>query len=88
MQPDHVLVKLRCNRRQEELTFCVRVKRGVPDALRCTPGAGRGSTGGAAPVCDECASLLQGDRLSQRVDDLVRRGWSDHLRTGAVIVTC
>jgi len=86
MQPDHVLVRLRCNVRREELTLCVRVNRGVPEGLRCTPSGGGG--GGAAPVCADCSALLQGDRLSRRVNELVRRGWADHLKAGAVIVTC
>lgn len=87
MQPNHVLVRVRCNVRHEELTLCVRVNRGVPEGLRCTPGGG-GSSGGASPLCAECMALLQGDRLSRHVDEQVRRGWSDHLRAGAVIVTC
>ena len=87
MQPDHVLVRVRCNVRQEEVTFCVRVNRGVPEALRCSPSGG-GALGGSSPLCSDCTSLLQGDRLSRRVDELVRRGWADHLRAGAVIVTC
>lgn len=87
MQPNHVLVRLRCNVSRQELTFCVRVNRGVPDELRCTPSGGGGS-GGGAPFCGDCSALLQGDRLSRRVDELVRRGWSDHVRAGAVIVTC
>lgn len=87
MQPDHVLVRLRCNVRHEELTFCVRVNRGVPEALRCTPSGG-GTSGGGGAVCSDCTALLQSDRLSRRVGELVRRGWADHVRTGAVIVTC
>ena len=87
MQPDHVLVRLRCNVRREELTLCVRVNRGVPEELRCTPSGGAAS-GGAAPVCADCSALLQADRLSRRVDELVRRGWCDHLKAGAVVVAC
>jgi hypothetical protein len=87
MQPDHVLVRLCCNTRREELTFCVRVNRGVPEALRCTP-SGDGGPGGGPRVCEDCQALLQGDRLSQRVQELVRRGWSDHLKAGAVVVSC
>lgn len=87
MQPDHVLVRLRCNARREELTLCVRVNRGVPEALRCAPSGG-GASGGPTPICADCSALLQGDRLAQRVNELVRRGWSDHIREGAVIVTC
>ena len=87
MQPDHVLVRLRCNSRREELTLCVRVNRGVPEPLRCTPSGGSPS-GGTASVCDDCSALLQGDRLSRRVAELVRRGWSDYLKAGAVVVTC
>jgi hypothetical protein len=87
MQPDHVLVRLQCNVRRQELTFCVRVNRGVPEALRCTPSAG-GGAGGASPLCSDCSALLRGDRLSRRVDELVRRGWSDHLEAGAVLITC
>lgn len=87
MQPNHVLVRLRCNARREELTLCVRANRGVPEALRCTPSGGAVS-GGTAPLCADCSALLQGDRLSHRVDELVRRGWSDHLRAGAVVVAC
>lgn len=83
----HVLVRLRCNVSHQEFTFCVRVNRGVPEELRCKPSGGGGS-GGTAPVCGECSSLLQGDRLSRRVDELVRRGRSDHVKAGAVIVTC
>lgn len=84
MQPDHVLVRLQCNVRHQELNLCVRVNRGVPDALRCTPSGGAVS-GGGSPVCPDCSALLQGDRLSRRVDELVRRGWSDHLKAGAVV---
>jgi hypothetical protein len=87
MQPDHALVRLRCNVRREELTLCVRVNRGVPESLRCTPSGG-GVSGGTAPICADCTALLQGDRLAQRVNELTRRGWSDHIREGAVIVTC
>lgn len=87
MQPDHVLVRLLCNARHNELAFCVRVNRGVPEALRCTPSGG-GRTSGTGSICADCSALLQGDRLSRRVDELVRRGWSDHLAAGAVIVTC
>ena len=90
VQPDHVLVKLRCNVRRQELEFCVRVNRGVPETLRCTPGGGGGggAGGAASPVCDDCTALLEGDRLSRRVNELTQRGWSDHLRAGAVVVTC
>lgn len=88
MQPNHVLVRVRCNARREELTLCVRVNRGVPEELRCTPSGGGGASGGPAPLCAECMALLQGNRLSHRVDELVRRGWSDHLKAGAVVVTC
>lgn len=88
MQPDHVLVRLRCNVRRQELEFCVRVNRGVPEALRCTPAAGGGSGGGSSPVCVDCSALLVGDRLSRRVNEVTQRGWSDHLRAGAVVLTC
>lgn len=87
MQPDHVLVRLCCNVRRQELSFCVRVNRAVPDALRCTPSRSGGG-GSPAQVCSACMSLLQGDRLARRVDELVSRGWSDHLKAGAVVVTC
>lgn len=87
MQPDHVLVRLQCNTRRQEATFCVRVQTGVPAALRCTPSTGAGG-GGSSQLCDECRALLQGDKLGQRVQDLVRRGWGDHIKTGAVLVAC
>ena len=86
MQPNHVLVRLRCNVRHAELTFCVRVSRGVPEDLRCTPSSG--GAGGTTEVCAECSALLQPGQLSERVNDLVRRGWSDHLKAGAVVITC
>lgn len=88
MQPDRVRVRVRCNVRRDELNLCVRVHRGVPEGLRCTPSGGGGSSGGTAPLCDECMALLKGDQLSRRVDELVSRGWSDHLEAGAVVVTC
>lgn len=87
MKPDHVLVRVRCNARREELTFCVRVNRGVPDELRCTPSGG-GSSGGGSPLCSDCQALLQGDRLSEAVQEIVRRGWSEHVSAGAVVVSC
>lgn len=88
MQPDHVLVKLRCRVRLQELAFCVRINRGVPEVLRCTPATGGVSGGGTSPLCDECSALLEGDRLSRRVHEMTQRGWSDHMQTGAVVVTC
>ena len=59
MQPDHVLVRLRCNVRHQEMSFCVRMNRGVPDTLRCTPTAAVGavapprSVASVRPYCRE-----------------------------------
>lgn len=87
IQPNYVKVQLRCSRRQESLELCVRVDRGVPEDLRCTP-SGSAASGTGSGVCDECDALLRGDELAQMVNELTRRGWSDHRREGAVLVGC
>lgn len=87
MQPHHVKVLLRCTRRRESMELCVRVHRGVPEELRCRPGGGLSLAGGS-PLCEECQALLDGQRLGDVVNDLTRRGWSEHVKAGAVIVAC
>lgn len=88
MQPNWVGVSLRCKDRGQTLNLCVQVSRGVPDELRCQPGGGSAS-GSGPDVCAECRRLLSdAGRLREVVDDLIRRGWSDHVKAGAVVVAC
>jgi hypothetical protein len=88
MQPNHVKVLLKCTRHREFMDLCVRVQRAVPDRLRCQAGGGAISLGTGNPLCPECQDLLQGQRLAERVNDLTRHGWSEHLSAGAVVVAC
>lgn len=88
MRPDYVLVTLRCTTRpaQPPVELCVKVERGVPDEIRCTPSGGAaGNVGG--PSCPRCAELLAG-RINEVVNDLTRRGWAEHVKAGSVIVEC
>lgn len=92
MQPNYVKVRVTCKRRHQTMNLCVRVERGVPEPLRCSPSGGS-PTGGAVPdsggaLCDECQELLRGQRLAEIVNSLTRHGWSEHLRAGTVDVTC
>jgi hypothetical protein len=87
VQPDHVKVLLECTRRRESMNLYVRVRRGVPPELRCQPGGGGVSLGTGNPLCEKCQSLLR-DGLGEVVDDLTRRGWSEHVKAGAVMVAC
>lgn len=88
MQPNnHVRVRIVCRKRGRELSLCVQVSRGVPAPLRCTPQGG--GSGGGPDVCAECRRLLlERGRITEVVNDLIRRGWNDHLKDGAVVVAC
>ena len=88
MQPNHVKVHLICTRHREFMDLCVRVDRGVPEDLRCQASGGSISLGTDNPLCQQCQDLLQGQRLAERVNDLTRHGWSEHVRDGAVVVAC
>lgn len=90
MQPNYVKVEIRCGTRGNAISLCVRVDRGVPPQLRCTPSGGAGSSAGSAQTCRKCDALLTkgGNRLSEQVQQLIARGWDTHLRFGAVQVTC
>jgi hypothetical protein len=88
MQPNHVKVLLKCIRHRQSMELCVRVDRGVPEDLRCQAGGGSISLGTGNPLCQQCQDLLQGQRLAERVNDLTRLGWSEHVRAGAVVVAC
>jgi hypothetical protein len=88
MQSNWVSVSLRCKDRWQRLNLCVQVSRGVPPELRCQPGGGSAS-GSGPDVCGECTRLLSDPaRLREVVEDLTRRGWSDHVKAGAVVVAC
>lgn len=89
MQPNWVTVTLRCNDRGQTLgSICVQVSRAVPEELRCQPGGGSAS-GSGPDVCRECQRLLsEPGRLREVVNDLTRRGWSEHVKAGAVVVAC
>lgn len=91
MQPNYVKVEIRCGTSGNSIPLCVRVDRGVPPQLRCTPSGGAaGSSAGSAHTCRKCDALLTegGNRLSEQVQRLIARGWDAHLRAGAVHVTC
>jgi hypothetical protein len=85
VQPNHVKVLLKCTRHRESVNLCVRVHRGVPDKLRCSPGGGL-PFGTGNPLCPDCRDLLRGQRLSEVVNDLTRHGWSEHVTAGAVVI--
>jgi hypothetical protein len=87
MQPNYVNVLVRCQRHGKSISACVRVQRGVPEELRCQPGGGI-PLGGGNPLCQECQDLLRGSRLQDVVNNLTRRGWSDHIKASAVVVSC
>jgi hypothetical protein len=84
--PNHVLTRLECRSHRESLNLCVRVDRGVPEKLRCTPSGGLGL--GGSSLCRECSDLVVGNRLRDEVNARTRRGWDDHLKAGAVVVGC
>jgi hypothetical protein len=86
-QPNYVSVLVKCSRHGQSINACVPVQRGVPEPLRCQP-AGGVPLGGGSPLCEECQELLRGPRLRDVVNDLTRRGWSDHIKAGAVVVAC
>jgi hypothetical protein len=92
MQPHYVKVEIRCGAGGSTTALCVRVDRGVPPRLRCTPSGGgsAGSSSTSAPACRRCEALLTegGTRLSEQVHQLVARGWDAHLRSGAVLISC
>jgi hypothetical protein len=91
MQPNFVKVEVRCGSKGTTMPLCVRVDRGVPPQLRCTPsGGGRGSSVSSPRPCPGCAALLAdgGNRLTEKVQQLVARGWNTHLRSGAVLINC
>ena len=88
MQPNYVKVEIRCGTNGSAIPLCVRVDRGVPPQLRCTPSGG--AAGSSAHTCLKCDALLTegGNRLSEQVQQLIARGWDTHLRAGAVHVIC
>jgi hypothetical protein len=87
MSPRHVLVVLACA--HGEVRLCVPVERGVPDELRCSPGGAIGRGSGGPSVCDGCRRLLnEPGALRELVNDLTRRGWSEHVKAGAVRISC
>jgi len=88
LEPNYVRVVLNCSvRRGQSTEICVRVERGVPEPLRCTPSGGAPSVGGGGHPCPSCAVLLAG-RIAEVVNDRIRRGWSEHIEAGAVRVDC
>ena len=90
----HVKVKLVCKRCQHGMDLCVLVHRNVPQPIACSPGAPiSGGGGGVMPYTLSCPSCGLSWRMSvaemqDRVDDVTRRGWGQHMREGAVVLYC
>ena len=87
MQPDHVLVRVRCNTRRQEVTLCVRVNRGVPDQLRCTPSGGVGGGGASHSVASVQPCCKAIDFHVELTSSFAAAG-RHHVKAGAVVVTC
>lgn len=85
---NYTKVRLECGGGGPPISLCVRVERGVPSKLRCTPG-GPASASNGSDGCPRCADLLtDGGKLREVVNGLTRRGWDDHVKAGAVVIRC
>lgn len=84
-----VTIQCRCG---FEWVLCVPVGVGVPEPLRCHPGAPIAVPGvGRSDVCcPRCRfTLFPGDpALRSRVEDELRRGRGTHVRAGTVVIDC
>ena len=85
--PNFVNVRLQC-RCGGALTWCVRIERGVPDPLRCSPGGGGGGTNDVR--CGQCGHRCFGSigAFENAVRSEVDRGWGRHIQRGAVVIEC
>jgi hypothetical protein len=88
MPPNYVKVLLRCRSHKSSADLCVKVERGVPDPLRCTPGGPISGGSSGPPFCRQGNELLTAGRLGEAVNGLVRHGWSDYVRAGVVTIEC
>lgn len=93
MNAAYVKVQLLCDRCREVVDLCVQVKRNVPQPLACSPGgpvSGDGGGGDTDMACAICGLPWRMDTslLLERVNDATRRGWGEHVRTGAVVLRC
>lgn len=87
-----VKTRLECGRCRRSVNMCVRVRRGVPDFLRCEHdqhgGVRKDGSGGI--VCEQCGSLwrLSGDDLTQEVERLLNGDMPTWRRERAVVLVC
>ena len=89
----HVKVKLVCERCRHVMDLCVLVHRNVPQPIECSPGAPISGGGGGNPFTLSCPSCglswqMSVSEMQDRVDDITRRGWGQHVRDGAVVLHC
>lgn len=87
--PNFVSVELRC-RCGDSVTWCVRVNRGVPAQLRCSPGGGGGGGGSREIRCGRCGHRCFPSigAFENAVHSAIDRGWAPHIKAGAVVVEC
>lgn len=90
--PHKVQTVMRCRQCRFELTMCVPVRRGVPDALRCDHGEHGGvrKDGAGGIVCPQCqcAWRIDGGLLTQRVEELLSANLEEWRRLRHVVLAC
>lgn len=84
--PNFVNVELRC-RCEGSVTWCVRVSRGVPAQLRCSPGGGGGSPEIRCGQCGHRCFPSIG-AFENAVHSAIDRGSAAHVKARAVIIEC
>ena len=92
IQPNMARVKLRCGRCGNKVGICVRVRRGVPDFLRCQHDSHSGAQkdGNGELTCERCGCPwhLNATGLSNRVEDALSSNMAEWKRQGAVVLQC
>jgi len=90
VQSNFTKAKIRCGC-GAEAELCVAVRLAVPEPLQCSPGAPLDPTNSRSDIfCPECRSTLfsTGSEMMARIEDELRRGYTEHARCGTVAVDC
>jgi hypothetical protein len=91
-QQNMARVRLHCDRCGESVGICVRIRRGVPDFLRCQHDSHGGvqKDGNGELTCESCGCpwRLGSADLSGRVEDALSSNMAEWKRQGAVVLRC
>lgn len=81
-------VAVRCRECGQEMRWGFPVGTSVPEPLRCTPE--EVPSGGGVVSCRRClAPCFHGtDQLREAVRSALSLGWEDHLKEGAIRLSC